>query len=582
VEEYISKHKRFDQNDFVNAEVFNAAVETLQHNIDLLFNQWKSSHVTWNVSELLFGNLLDFDSTGQKRFVNGGKMDVIEKILLFKPFVGSIRLEKKNILNNNRWLTWDIPRYLTSNVKLSRSIALPETIRHQNLLIAFKFATYQNNTVLQNERFEVYVNGVHSGSFNSGTVEINGIVEAKTGFAVYSLTGNESNILIELVRSPTNTEVPNNYSVKISNIFCGLHTLGNSAYKMNFPGCGSSFVGKNADIEAFYDFQNNAVRPIPTFLIGNEHMEGDSSLTINVTETPLTAQTTFYVGLNGSGNNTGINSENRISFADFFALEDFSSRTITVDFEYAEGYGDMIFTSGNFDVYLHGNTKCNKIKCIKNSYVTIQTSGDSDLIDVGDIVVQDHSNLVLKNGTGDGTLRIDADSFLVEDFGDVYILCGTFGMDLNTSKECEISNNSTVLIELNNSAIVNADGRNGYGFSVTPINAKKFSTFQVINNNTNNLVALITRSSVRDIAIQARRHSHVSFSSGFSILATLADTPNIQAEIHSSIELQSDIQSDGGTTSFEEIVLSAYSTLGGTGSHTSLIQTVSNSLVYTL
>jgi hypothetical protein len=104
----------------------------------------------------------------------------------------------------------------------------------------------------------------------------------------------------------------------------------------------------------------------------------------------------------------------------------------------------------------------------------------------------------------------------------------------------------------------------------------------VVNNNTNGLVCMINRSSSRPSAIQAKRHSHISIDSGFSLISTLADEPNFLADMHSSIEMESDVQSDGGTTTFEEIQMTTYSTFGGTGSHTSLIQTVSDSLVYTI
>jgi hypothetical protein len=582
VEEYISRITRLDQNTLVNDENVNAIVQQLQHNIDLLFNQWKSSHVTWNVSELLFGNIMDFDATGQKRFNNGGRMDSVEKVLTFTPYAGSLRYEETTRLNNDHWMTWDIPEFQQDNLRISRNIAIPQAIRHQNILIAFKFAPFSGSNVVSDERFDIYVNGVHSGAFTSGRNSIDGVNEAKTGYAVYNLTGTESNILVEFVRSPTNEATTADYSVRISDVFCGIHSLGNSQYVLNYPGCGSSFIGKNADINSFYDFKNNSVRPIPSFLIGNEHLTGESALTVNVTNTPAAGQSTYWVGLNGSGNETGVDSDNRMPFDTFNDIDTFEANKIVVDFEFSQSYGDLVFKSANYDVTLHGNTKFDKIKFKDNAYVKMTTSGDSDQLVFGDVIGMNNSRLEFENGDNDKKVRVKVNDIDIDDYSALSIVCGTFGMPLNADGVVSVTDHSNVSITLNLSNVVNADGLNGFGFSIAPMKIKKFSNVALINNNVNGLVCMITRSTTTSKAVYVQRHSHLRIGENFSIVSTVADDQDFDAELHSDIEVESTIQTDGGSTSFESVNASVYSTFGAVTGYQSLVLTSEQSYIYTI
>ena len=582
MEEYISRITRLDQNTIVNDENVNAVVQQLQHNVDLLFNQWKSSHVTWNVSELLFGNIMDFDATGQKRFVNGGNMDSIEKVLTFNAYAGTLRYQENSKLNRTNWMTWDIPQFQQDNLRISRNIAIPQALRHQNLLIAFKFAPLQGNTVIEGERFDVYVNGVHSGAFSSGKTTINGTDEAKTGYAVYNLTGTESNILVEFVRSPTNDPTPSNYSVRFSNVFCGLHTLGNSPYTMNYPGNDSSFIGSNSDIEAFYDFKNNSVRPIPSFLLNNEHLEGDSSLTVNVTSTAASTQTKYFVGLNGSGNKTGINSENRMSFNAFNNIDYFDSNRVEVDFEFSESYGDLVLKSGTYYLDLRGNTKFDSIKVRDNCFVQMTTKGDSDQLVFGDITVLHNSRLEFINGSGDSKVRVKCNDINIEDYSIFEVECGTFGMPINTSGAVSVVDHSNFNISLNNTSIVNADGVNGFGFSVLPMDIRKFSNVNFANSNTNGLVCMITRSTSASTAVKLQRHCHLKIGNNFSGVVTVADDKRIYSDLHCDAEINSPLQVDGGQTSFETIETRKYSTFGAPSGYQTLVTITEESLLYSI
>jgi hypothetical protein len=580
VEEYIPRLKRLDQNTVVNDENLNTVYQQLQHNIDLLFNQWKSSHVSWNVSELLYGNIMDFDATGQKRFINGGTMDAVEKVLTFNAYAGSLRYEEATRLNNDNWMTWDIPEFQQDNLRISRNIAIPEAIRHQNILLAFKFAVFSGSNIVSDERFDVYVNGVHSGSFTSGVNNIDGTNEAKTGYAVYNLTGSESNILVEFVRSPTNDPTTADYSVRFSNVFAGIHSLGNSQYVLNFPGCGSSFIGKNADINSFYDFKNNSIRPIPSFLIGNEHLTGDSALTVNVTNTPASSQEKYWVGLNGSGNNTGVDSSNRMPFATFNDIEFFSANRIEVDFEFSESYGDMVFKSGTFVVTIRGNTKFDSIKCNNNSLVRMTSNGDSDELVFGDVVCTNNSRFEFDNDSSDKKVRVKCNDIDLDEYSTFSVTCGTFGMPLNSNAETRVTDHSNLNIIINDSNVVNADGLNGFGFSIAPLTIKKFSNVNIVNNNTNGLTFMITRSTQSAKAINVQRHSHIRIDDNFSIVSTVADEQVFDGDIHSAFEIASPVQTDGSSTSFESINLGKYSTFGGITGYQSLIISTEQSYTY--
>lgn len=536
MDEYIQKIRRVDQNDVLGEDNFNVLFKQLQHNIDLLFSQWKSSHVAWNVSELLFGNILDFDSTGNKRFINGGKLDSIEKVFSFKPNTGSVRLEENNIHNNEKWLTWDIPQYLTDNLILSRNIVIPNAIRHQNIIVGFKMVVYGNGSVIENERFDIFINGVQSGTFNSGTSTIDNIVEAKTGYGTYNLRGTESNINIELVRSPTNSSTPQNYSIKISNIFCGLHTLGNSSYSMNYPSNGSLFVGKNADINAFYDFGNNSVRPIPSFLLNNGHLEGESSLSVTVNPIENTIQDTYYVGINATGNGTGINSSNRISATNFFNINSFSSKSITVDLEYSESYDILSFSEGVYNITVHGDSKMTGIVYEKGAYVTMTTDGSTSLLELGTVTGRDHSKLKIVNHASDDTMSVISDHINLDDYTELDIYCGVFGMPLNSSGLTTVTNNSSFTLNILDSFATNIFGLNSYGISFCPILVRNFSNLIVINENTNNLNMLITRNSAPvSYSIKVDNHSNIEFEGVFALIDTTADVKHLLIDRHSSI-----------------------------------------------
>jgi hypothetical protein len=113
MQEYINKIRKLSHNDSLNNDVFNSTIEQLEHNIQLLYRSKASSTYNWNISELVFGNLMDYDQVGEKRYINGGLINSLEKVLTFSSTVGSVTFEEIQVLDNKYWLRWDIPSNIT-------------------------------------------------------------------------------------------------------------------------------------------------------------------------------------------------------------------------------------------------------------------------------------------------------------------------------------------------------------------------------------------------------------------------------------------------------------------------------------
>lgn len=79
-EEFIDEISLVNPSTNVNDENFNLPIQELQHNLRFLLNLISvSSASSPNYLSLLYGNLLDYDSAGQRVFFNGGNMDCFEK-----------------------------------------------------------------------------------------------------------------------------------------------------------------------------------------------------------------------------------------------------------------------------------------------------------------------------------------------------------------------------------------------------------------------------------------------------------------------------------------------------------------------
>lgn len=583
MENYISRINKVSPNDPVSGTVVNTIVEQLSHNIDLLYGSYNNSIQNWNVSEMIFGNMCDFDQSGAKRFINGGKMDSIEKVLAFSSTVGTLSFEEYSTLNNSSWMRWDIAAGLSENIRLVRDITIPEYIRHQNILIAFKMVPYSGNTVVTNERYEIYVNGVFSGTAETGIQEIEGVWEPKTLYGTYNLTGTESSIEVALVRSFTNANVPADYKVRISNVFVGLHTLGNSSYSMNYPLSGSSFIGAGADINAFYDFTNNSIRPIPEFLINGDRVEGTgSSLVVNITSLAEVYQDTYYIGLSGTGNQHGIDESNIMPVSDFFAKESFASSVTYVYLAQSDSYGTMTFDKGNFEVYIADDINTMGIQNLTvdaHSSVTLNITPHSlgTILTIDDINVLEKS--VLKTAVVEtNEVQLINNTITVGDNSTLDMEIGMLNQPIISGGSLYVYDGSDATITIADSDFIDADGE--YGFAVSTGSIYVNNNSEITMSNLNNGINMHIGKG-RDQAIYLNRHSDY-MSTGFSNLSTSATERKFTGRLHSSFEIYHDIQSDAGPTAFTDVELLYYSSFGSTYALGTFTETLSSSLVYVL
>jgi hypothetical protein len=581
VEEYINRVRKLGPNDVVNGETFNTVIQQLQHNVDLLYRSQASSVQNWNISEILFGNMMDYDQIGQKRFVNGGKLDALEKVLPFNAEVGTVTFEENEVLNNDYWLRWDVPASIRDNVRLVRNIAVPEALRHQNILLAFKLAVFEGNTIKTNERYEIYVNGVYAGTGETGTTVINGIEQAKTIYGTYNLTGTETNLEISLVRSITNGDTPLNYNVRVQNVFVGLHTLGNDSFSMNFPVSGSSFVGAGADINAFYDFGNNSIRPIPSFLINDAHLEGTGSLTVNITAQSNISQEEYYIGISGTGNNLGTSSEDVMPVEDFYDIETFPLSVINVNLQKSDSYDTFDFDKGNYIVHIDDDIDeivIDTVNVCNSSSVEFVVAPHAldTTINIKNLNVKDKSRFEV-HPSGSQRLRFLNENIVVSDSSYLEIEAGVFSQPIISGGNNYIHNGGKALIKLPDVGMQNTDGEYAFGCSLGSCVLDHYA-FLTINTDNSNLRIHFGQGE-EDIPINLDNHSHVSIK-GFTQVTTSALEKIFRGRLHSSIEIFDDIQSDGGATAFDEINMELFSTFGSPVETDTFVEDLIESFVY--
>jgi hypothetical protein len=572
MKEYIARIKKLGPQDLVNGETFNGVIDQLAHNIDLVYGSVASAEQEWNTSEVVFGNILDYDATGKKRFINGGNLDALEKVLPWASNIGEISFSQLSLLENDKWLKYDIDDGLKSNIILKRNMVVPDALAHQNIIVGFKFVPVVGLTPVQGERFDVYVNGVYSGTGDSGTHTVDGKEIPKTIYGTYSLIGDETHIEVSLVRSPTMVDTPANYSILVQSAFVGLHTLGNSSYSMNYPVSGSAFVGAGADIEAFYDFQNNAIRPIPAFLLNEERLEGNGSLTVNITAQAPEIRDTYYLGLDGSGNNLGTSIDNKMSVADFLEINAFPSSLVDVYLDQEDDYENIIFDNGNFAVNIGGDTIIDELVVDKGATVEVKADGIDELNI--DSIELNGGRLQIDLPDGDfisNNIHGTENSYLQANLGTMSMPVVSGGLiHLESAK-----------FDLNfvNASKVNSDGSTGFGASVSNINLDKYSFLNIDSSVNENINLHIGRSVEQSESIFANNHSHLNIK-GFNQMTTGSAEKKFVGKLHSSIEIETPIQADGGTTAFTDVELALFSTFGSTISGGGLVEYLIESFVY--
>jgi hypothetical protein len=573
MKEYIARVKKLGPQDIVNGNTFNNVIQQLQHNIDLVYGSVASAEKEWNTSEVVFGNVLDYDATGQKRYINGGNLDSLEKVLPWASNIGDVSFSQIDFLENDKWLRYTIEDGIKSNIVLKRSMTIPDALAHQNIIVAFKFVPVIDLVPVQGERFDIYINGVYSGTGEAGTHTIDGKEVPKTIYGTYSLTGDESNLEVSLVRSPTLNPTPVDYSLFVQSAFVGLHTLGNSSYSLNFPVSGSAFIGAGADINSFYDFENNAIRPIPSFLLNEERLEGSGSLTINITSQAPEIRDTYYLGVNGTGNQLGTSVDNKMSAADFILINAFPSSLVDVFLEQEDDYENLVFDNGNFLVHFDGDTSADKVTVDNGATVRLNADNISEL-DITDIEILGKSNLEINLSGG----NLTANNIYGTEHSYVQANIGTLSMPLLSGGLIELEDSAKFDMSFVDISKVNGDGSNGFGASLGNIKLDKYSFLDIQSVNSN-LNIHIGRGTEQSESVFINSHCHLSIE-GFNLMSTGSTERKFVGKLHSSIEIETPIQSDGGATAFTDIELALFSTFGSTISGGTLNEDLIESFIY--
>jgi hypothetical protein len=593
MEEYISRVKRLSTTDSLNAESVNSVVQQLAHNIDILYNSIALSNKNWNVSELVFGNMLDINSTGEKVFVNGGRMDSVEKVLSFKASLGTISYENNSELVNvandvegEHFLRWDLPEGVSENVVLTRNIAVPEQLRHQNIILGFKLCGYIFNEAITDEKFDIYVNGVYVGSGETDVVEMDGLNKMKTIYGTYSLSGSERNLEVKLVRSSIQTTTQDDYRVRIQDVFIGLNSLALDQYYLNFPTSNSI----DTDISGFYDFDNNSIVPVPKIWTNVNAVSTTASINVTVNPIVLDHQDEYWIAKESAGNGLGTTEDNKMSASDFFSIESFKTSNLTIHLDCSESYGDFTFDKGltyNIEM-ICGDVFCGDITVSNGSVVDLV----SDLSVESTSIVLLCTSLTVDNKSRFSAKMLDSSNrFEVYCNGNlnilgqssVYIECGMFGMPLDQGVLTTVHDHSHLSLKLGDSSYQNNDSRYGIGCVIVPLNVNKYSFVEVISAN-ELLSCHLANSKIQDKPVLLKNHSQLIIN-GFALLNTYSNDRTFYAFLHSSIEIKSVIDFSRGTncdTSFQKIEVGLFSSFGALSIPDDVERELVESFVYEL
>jgi hypothetical protein len=557
--DWIKNIRKLGTNDSVNGKVLNSVIQQVQHNLNLLFSSQNNTRQDKNLTELLYGNLLDYDQIGYKRFVNGGAFDTVEKILSFDALSGNVQLEEVDLYDGDYFMSWFIDEGIIDNIILSRTINIPDALMGQKLVIGCKLMGYVSGAVEEDERFDIYVNNRYCGSNDTKLSTVSGSPIFGTIYGAYDLGSEEKNIKIDIRRSSTNSATPANYMIRVQNMFVGLNTLASTSYELNFPTDLGFLNGVAPDINNFFDFENINVKPIPTFITTTKTIDGGTgNYTINVTEAIETLQNMYYLGLNSSGDASGVDASNRMSVATFFtSLKNTSGYVLSI--EGFSGYSNFTFDDGNsYDIIFEGDTTIagTGLTVTNGTYVNINT--DYELV-LSNLTVNDSVLKIDNNGATTNKFTTD---FLNVNNSNLSFYTVTFSMPVASDGQVKIYNNSHVNITIPSTATSNASATYGIGVSFGPIEVKDNSLLSVDCNN-NTFSSHIGYGSGVEKSFIIEDYSNFKIDME-GILSTSSDNKDFEIKKHSS-SLIKNMQLDGGVTSFGSYTLQYFSILSTTG-----------------
>jgi hypothetical protein len=562
MKDYIKRIRRIGPNDAVNGEVLNSVVQQLQHNIDLLYGSQNNSRQDKSLAELLFGNILDYDQIGYKRFVNGGNMDAIEKIIAFDVSSGVTQLEEQPYYTGEYFLSWSIDENIVNNIQLIRTVKVPEALLGQKLLVGIKLMGFSAGNIITNERFDIYVNNTYCGSGDTGIISLNGENTFKSIYGVYDLGSEESSIEVRVVRSITNINTPANYIIRVQNMFVGFHVISNTSYELNFPSKLGPLSGNVPDINYFYNFDNVSVVPNPSFFFSsmvNTVSGATTPYVINITSQAQPDLDTYYVGPVGTGDQTGIDSSNRMSYTTFFGKTN-SKNSLNVIFSSSSAYSDFIFDDGGvYNLTFEGDA------VVSGQGLLVQNSSQVNIMTdypftASNINVYD-SNIFFSDNGGVSANKLTINNNFYAVNSEVVINTGIFSMPISGDGVVNILDRSFLGVILTDTDYTNNSAQYGFGFSTGNIKINNYSSLDIKNNNTN-LLGHIGYGDGLSASLYVNNHSSL-YAEGIE-LSTSSNIRQIKAFKHSSVEVEH-IQKDGGATAFQNYDLNVFSSLSTTG-----------------
>lgn len=169
--EFIKNISKLSSENAVSPRSANLPHDELQHNIETIYNSLANTYKVGDIGQLLYGNILDLDSNGQRKYVNGGTFDTDEKVFSWNSHNGTeislttirdaIRDDTGSYTNGVMKVKLSRPSASSGEAyaRITRIIQLPPAIRTQKLIIAVKAAAISKDGRYDELPLTMKVNG---------------------------------------------------------------------------------------------------------------------------------------------------------------------------------------------------------------------------------------------------------------------------------------------------------------------------------------------------------------------------------------------------------------------------------------
>lgn len=376
--EFIKNISKLSSENAVSPRSANLPHDELQHNIETIYNSLSNTYKVGDIAQLLFGNILDLDSNGQRKYINGGKFDTDEKVFSWNAHNGA-ELSLTNISDDIRddtggytdgVMKMKISRPSTSSGELysriTRIIQLPPAIKMQKIIIAVKAAAISKFGKYDELPMTVKVNGrktvVYKVKYDveQGTVispvgpHFNEFESVHFGGSVPALSASEVEYIEPSVESGLSQDIYAPLAPYFETVFL-TYDLSADENSIELE------LGYNEDTDSFPDGS------LRLFRDGNMTRDGSYFLISNM-----------YVGFNSTGaddsflNSTFFGEQFSGRFSDINTLYDFENNVAKGSPDFISQY---IFSSGDFFVNQTGDVLTGPLD-MQDNHILIDSLGD--------------------------------------------------------------------------------------------------------------------------------------------------------------------------------------------------------------